>query len=122
MSPSRRTFDDHDRLQGQNLLGETLKHYRTRAPMTIAQVATEVGIDRVYLWRLETQDADWLHRPLDGEAPRQPSRDLIIRIAFALRLDLDEADELLMAAGYAPLWNPVKPVPVPPPAGKRRRV
>ena len=88
----------------QNKVGAALKAYREAAGLSIGDVAIEVGVDRVWLWRLETQEADWLHRPLDGAPPRQPSRDLIIRIAFALRLTGDEADELLIEAGYAPLW------------------
>ena len=111
MIARRRTHAKHANTaltDGQNALGEALRHYHTRTGLSIAQVAAEVGVDRVYLWRLETQDADWLHAPLTGDPPRRPSRDLIIRIAFAMGLTLDEADDLIMAAGYAPLWNPVK--------------
>jgi hypothetical protein len=44
-----------------------------------------------YLWRLR-----------EG-ARRAPSRDLLIRLGLALRLEPEELDELLVAADYAPI-------------------
>jgi transcriptional regulator with XRE-family HTH domain len=88
----------------ENALGAALKHYRDRAHKTIPAIADATGIDRVYLYRLEAQETDWLNRPLEGGRPKQPSRDLIIRIAWVLGVTLDECDELLMLAGYAPLY------------------
>ncbi len=38
-----------------------------------------------------------------GKRPRQPSRDTVIRLGVGLRLPLHDIDDLLMAAGYAPL-------------------
>jgi hypothetical protein len=38
-----------------------------------------------------------------GGPAKQPSRDLIIRLGWTLELTLQELDELLMVAGYAPL-------------------
>ena len=70
------------------------------------QYADETGIDRMYVCRLERQEADWLHRPLEGGVQKQPSRDLIIRLGFALRLESDDADDLLMLAGYARTFSP----------------
>ena len=35
---------------------------------------------------------------------KHPSHDLVIRLALALSLSLDECDELLLLAGYAPLF------------------
>jgi hypothetical protein len=48
-------------------------------------------IDVAYLWRLRA-----------GER-RNPSRDLLIRVGLALRLEPEEVDELLVAADYAPI-------------------
>ncbi len=84
--------------------GQTLQQYRTRAAKSIAAIATEVGVDRTYLYRLETQPADWLNRPLEGGLLKHPSRDLVIRLGIALSLSLDECDALLLLAGYAPLF------------------
>jgi hypothetical protein len=88
----------------ENSFGQRLHHYRKRASKSIPAVAIEVGVDRAYLYRLEAQGADWLNRPLEGGLPKHPSRDLVIRLAIALGLSLDECDELLLLAGYAPLF------------------
>ncbi len=87
-----------------NVLGETIRRFRERAGKSVPALATETSIDRMYLYRLEKQDADWLNRPLEGGPVKQPSRDLIIRIGVGLALTCDEMDELLMLAGYAPLY------------------
>ncbi len=87
----------------ENVLGRTLREHRERAGLTVTDVANRVHIDRMYLHKLEGQRADWLNRPLHGGPVRQPSRDLIIRLVVALQLDINEADELLMQSGYAPL-------------------
>ena len=99
------TTQDRGKLQAINELGETLRFYRMKRGLTIAELASAVGVDRAYLFQLEDTDADWLNPPLDERAPRPPTRDLMIRIAIVLRLDLDHADDLLMAAGYRPLWK-----------------
>ena len=87
-----------------NILGQALRQFRERAGKSIPALATETGIDRMYLWRLEKQEADWLNRPLEGGPVKQPSRDLIIRIGVGLALTCDDMAELLMLAGYAPLY------------------
>ena len=92
-----------------NELGVLLRHYRERAGKTIPQLAIEVGIDRTYLFRLESQPQDWLHRPLHGPPPKQPARDVIISIGVACGCTLDQVDELLLTAGYAPLCRFARP-------------
>lgn len=91
-----------------NELGLMLRHYREQAGKNIPQLATEVGIDRSYLSRLESQPQDWLHRPLHGPPPKQPARDVIISIGVACGCTLDQVDELLLFAGYAPLFGAAK--------------
>ena len=86
-----------------NVLGRELRRLREQAGKTIPAIADVTGIDRTYLYCIEQQTADWLNRPLQGGRPKQPSRDLIIRLAWALGVTLDECDELLLLAGYAPL-------------------
>lgn len=90
-----------DRLSNQ--LGATLAHYREMAGLSIPQLAGAVAVDRAYLHALEVQPADWVNHALGGVPPRQPSRDLLIRIALVLHLSLDQCDDLLMSGGYAPL-------------------
>jgi len=85
----------------ENMFGHTLQQYRKRAAKGIPAIATEVGVDRTYLYRLETQPADWLNRPLEGGLLKHPSRDLVIRLAIALNLSLDECDELLLTVADA---------------------
>ena len=88
----------------ENTFGQLLQQYRIRAAKSIPAIAIEVGVDRTYVYRLETQSADWLNRPLEGGHLKHPSRDLVIRLGIALNLSLDECDELLLLAGYAPLF------------------
>jgi hypothetical protein len=35
--------------------------------------------------------------------PKHPTRDAVVRLALGMKLPIDKADELLIAAGYAPL-------------------
>ncbi len=88
----------------ENRFGHTLQQYRKRAAKSMRAIAVEAGVDRTYLYRLETQPVDWLNRPLEGGLLKHPSRDLVIRLAISLGLSLDECDELLLLAGYAPLF------------------
>ena len=52
-----------------------------------------------------------MHLPCDplnprvgvGEDGRHPSRDAVIRLGLAMQLTMEDMDELLLAAGYAPL-------------------
>ena len=105
MTPSS-TIIGRGRLQeSTNELGETLRFYRIKRGLTIAELASAVGVDRAFLFQLEDAEADWLNPPLDAHPPRQPTRDLVIRIGIALRLDLSEVDDLLATAGYRPLWR-----------------
>ena len=53
-------------------------------------------------------DVKYLHNMIHGRQD-QPSRDVIIRLGTTLRLSVDELDELLLAAGYAPLVHPRRP-------------
>lgn len=59
-------------------------------------VATAAHLDAAYVYRL-----------IKGEKCH-PSSNTVIRLALALRLSVAQTDELLMAAGYAPLVLPSK--------------
>ena len=74
----------------------TLKALRVKAGKSRYRLARYSAVDQAYLLRLET-----------GERSR-PSRDVVLMIGFALvenssTVSLDDVDELLLAAGYAPL-------------------
>lgn len=88
---------------GENTFGRLIQQDRMRVAKSIPAIATEVGVDRTYLYRLETQSVDWLNRLLEGGHLKHPSRDLVIRLALALNLSLNGCDELLLLAGDAPL-------------------
>ncbi len=102
---SRQATGDTQMISSEpNAFGLLLRAYRDAAGKTIPALAAETGIDRGYIYRLEMQPHDWLNRPLESAPAKQPRRDLVIRLAFALHLTADQADELLLAAGYAPLF------------------
>jgi transcriptional regulator with XRE-family HTH domain len=75
---------------------KALRRLRTRAKLTRYRLAMEANVDPGHVGRLER-----------GER-RHPSRDLVLRLSQAL-LDcsgdicLEEIDQLLKAAGHAPL-------------------
>ncbi len=74
----------------------TLKTFRKIADKSQYRLAKFSGIDQAYLLRLER-----------GEQTN-PSRDLVIRLGVALVsgsdvVTLENVDELLLSAGYAPL-------------------
>jgi hypothetical protein len=72
-------------------LPELLRAYIGRDPRSLNRVAQAALLDVAYLWRLQA-----------GEK-RHPSRDVLIRLGLALRLEPEELDELLVAADYAPI-------------------
>ena len=79
---------------------ERLKMLRMRSGKSRYRLAQYTGIDQAYILRLET-----------GERSH-PSREIVQMLALALvensqRVDIEDIDELLLAAGYAPLRRAV---------------
>jgi hypothetical protein len=72
-------------------LASLLEGYLRRDGRSLNRIAQAALVDVAYLWRLKA-----------GER-RAPSRDVLIRLALALRLEPEELDELLVAADYAPI-------------------
>jgi transcriptional regulator with XRE-family HTH domain len=75
--------------------GDTLHNLRTRA-----------GKSRYRLWQLTGLDQAFLARLEKGE--KNPSRNTVMLLGLALvhgcnKIMCDDIDELLLAAGYAPL-------------------
>jgi len=75
--------------------GDNLRNLRTRA-----------GKSRYRLWQLTGLDQAFLGRLEKGE--KNPSRNTVMLLGLALvhgcnEITCDEIDELLLAAGYAPL-------------------
>ena len=78
------------------MFSDTLKSLRIRSGKSRYALSQFSGIDQAYLLRLES-----------GERAN-PSRDVVLMVALALVYDcsvvgIDDIDELLLAAGYAPL-------------------
>lgn len=72
-------------------LADLLESYLDRDGRSLNRVAHAASVDVGYLWRLRA-----------GEKCK-PSRDVLIRLGLALRLDPEELDELLVASDYAPI-------------------
>ena len=75
--------------------GDKLRHLRTRA-----------GKSRYRLWQLTGLDQAFLSRLEKGK--KKPSRNTVMLLGLALvhggnEITCEEIDELLLAAGYAPL-------------------
>ena len=82
---------------------EQLRMLRHKARKSKYRVAQYSGIDQSYILRLE-----------NGEKAN-PSRDVVLMLAFALArnsdaVGIDDVEELLWAAGYAPFRRRGKPL------------
>ena len=72
-------------------LASLLGGYLQRDGRTLNGVAHAALVDVGYLWHLK------------AGTKQRPSRDVLIRIGLALRLEPEELDELLIAVDYAPV-------------------
>ncbi len=85
-----------------NRFSEKLRMLREKARKSKYRVAQYSGIDQAYILRLET-----------GEKAN-PSRDVVLMLGFALAhnsdaVEIDDVDELLLSAGYAPFRRRGRP-------------
>jgi hypothetical protein len=79
------------------------RHWR-RSGLSLSALSRRSWLDISYVSRLVHLPCDPLNVRLDGPAEkRHPSRDAVIRLGLAMQLPLEDMDELLLAAGYAPL-------------------
>lgn len=72
-------------------LAQLLSELIERDGRTLNGIALAACLDVGYLWRLRAGDR------------QRPSRDVLIRLGLALRLDPEEVDQLLVAAEFAPI-------------------
>ena len=75
---------------------ERLKMLRMRSGKSRYRLAQYSGIDQAYIHRLETGERN------------NPSREIVLMLGFALvensqSVGIEDIDELLLSAGYAPL-------------------
>ncbi len=75
----------------------TLRHFFFQRGRAYGKLAAAAHIDVKYLYEL-----------IQG-TKHKPSRDVVIRLGNSLGLDVDETDELLLAAEHAPLVHPRRP-------------
>lgn len=72
-------------------LGAAIEGFVARDGRSLNRIAQAALIDVAYLWRLRTGNK------------QRPSRDILIRLALALKLEPEDLDELLIAADYTPI-------------------
>ncbi len=72
--------------------------------LSLSALARRSWLDISYVSRLVHLPCDPLNpRSEDRSDTRRPSRDTVIRLGLAMQLSMEQMDELLLAAGYAPL-------------------
>lgn len=75
-----------------------------RSGMSLTQLARRSWLDISYVSRLVHLRCDPLNPRIgDQGEKRRPSRDAVIRLGLAMQLPMEDMDELLLSAGYAPL-------------------
>ena len=85
---------------------ECLLRLKRVSGLTTRQLASSAWLTYPYVSRLVNWEANLLSPRLDRRRDREerhPSRDTVIRLGLAMHLPLEDMDELLMAAAYAPL-------------------
>jgi transcriptional regulator with XRE-family HTH domain len=80
------------RRRGESAFGAALREWRTRRGLSQLDLASDAGISARHLSFVET-----------GRA--QPSRDMVLLLARALDVPLRDRNDLLSAAGYAPMYR-----------------
>jgi transcriptional regulator with XRE-family HTH domain len=78
-------------LETTSSIGERLKYWRSRRHLTQFEFALDVEVSQRHLSFIESGRAS-------------PSRDMVLRLAERLDVPLRERNEMLLAAGYAPIY------------------
>ena len=99
----RYPFVSGSRLAEGETFSAVLRRLMEGQRLSISSLARHSWLDIAYVWRLVRDEKDLLNPQPGGPRARHPSRDAVIRLGLALRLGIEEMDELLLAAGYAPL-------------------
>jgi hypothetical protein len=93
---------DHDSDDGS--FTACLNRHLRRSGLSLTALARRSWLDISYCSRLVHLPCDPLNpRHGDRGDKRHPSRDTVIRLGLAMQLPIEDLDELLLAAGYAPL-------------------
>ena len=97
------TGKDGCRPTGEDSFSAVLRRLMKARRMSAPRLADRSWLDSAYVWRLTREEADILNRRVTDGRIRHPTRDAVIKLGLGLALAVDEMDELLLAAGYAPL-------------------
>ena len=95
--------DDQADLVGDPSFTTCLNRFLRRSGLSLTQLSRRSWLDISYVSRLVNLECDPLNPRMGEGRGRHPSRDTIIRLGIALQLPMEELDELLLSAGYAPL-------------------
>jgi hypothetical protein len=87
----RRPSRQSDASRSRSELASLLAGFVRRDGRTLNAIASVASIDVGYLWHLQ------------AGTKQRPSRDVLIRLGLALKLEPEEMDELLIATDYAPI-------------------
>ena len=77
-----------------------MEHYTEEFPMALERNRLKAGLSQAELAASADVSASYINRMEKGDRP-PPSRDVLLRIAESLGLDLEATDTLLLSAGYA---------------------
>lgn len=97
------TQDSQAELLSEPSFTTCLNRYLRRSGLSLTQLARRSWLDISYVSRLVNLETDPLNPRVGEGRGRQASRDTVIRLGIALQLPMEELDELLLSAGYAPL-------------------
>ncbi|HEY7063509.1 MAG TPA: hypothetical protein VII06_18665 [Chloroflexota bacterium] len=94
---------DHAAIHDETFTG-CLNRCLQRSGLSLSALARRAWLDISYVSRLVHLPCDPLNPRCDDRGDRRhPSRDTVLRLGLAMQLPLEQMDELLLAAGYAPL-------------------
>jgi len=89
---------------GEESFTACLNRHLRRSNLSLSMVARRSWLDVSYVSRLVNLPCDPLNaRSGDHADKRHPRRDTVIRLGLAMQLPMEDMDQLLLAAGYAPL-------------------
>src|SRR5712691_10331951 len=87
-----RVEEGKERGRTESVFGRLLRQWRTRRRMSQLDLAIEAGISSRHVSFIET-------------GRTQPSREMVLLLAHVLDMPLRNRNDLLMAAGYAPIYR-----------------
>ena len=103
-APARR--DSAVSVESEETFTECLLRLKRVSGLTTRQLANSAWLTYPYVSRLINWESNLLSPRLERRREREerhPSRDTVIRLGLAMHLPLEDMDELLMSAAYAPL-------------------